>query len=205
AAPKDVVTRYTKLIDLLKLNLFALEVETFPLVRSLLAGPQDTAMIVDIGDLVTTFHIIDQGTPRVSHSIDYGGGSVTQAIAQALAIDTAAAEEKKVSVGLKGQAAQELVQVTQAATEKLWQQAKQLLELYGRKMGRRVPKTILIGGGANMRGLPEAWAASVGHPVVVGNPWRGLSFPQTLEPRLQELGPFYAVAVGLAQRGFIPV
>lgn len=204
AAPKDVVGRYTRLIELLTLELLALEVETFPLARSLLGTPTDTAMIVDIGDRVTTFHIIDRGTPRVSQTVDYGGREITLAIAQALSLSVEQAEEKKMAVGLAADSAQ-LGQVTEVATEKLTQQARQLLQLYQRKVGRSVPKTVLIGGGANLRGIAPFWAQAVGHTVTVGNPWKGLAFPQALESRLLELGPFYAVAVGLAQRGFVLV
>ena len=60
AAPKTIVERYSRLAELLNVRLHALEVETFPLVRSLLGNPTDSAVIVDLGDQITTFHIIDR-------------------------------------------------------------------------------------------------------------------------------------------------
>src|SRR3989344_5940684 len=60
AAPKAVVDRYIRVMDILHLKIFALEVETFPLVRSLLSSAQDSALLVDIGDRATVFHIADR-------------------------------------------------------------------------------------------------------------------------------------------------
>lgn len=202
AAPKAIVTRYTKLIELLKLNLFALEVETFPLVRSLLNAAQGTAMIVDIGNKVTTFHVIDSGTVRVSHSIDFGGENFTQAIMDAAKVSQDDAEELKVLHGLTGDSAPAVRLAMEKATDRLLQQAKQIIDLYTRKNARPFSKTVLIGGGANLKGLSEKWASTAGHTVTIGNPWKGLSYPVELEKRLQDLGSTYAVAVGLAQRGF---
>lgn len=202
AAPKELVTRYTKLMEILHLELVALEVETFPLVRSLLSSPTDTALIADIGDRVTTFHIIGGGTPWVSHTIDYGGLGITQAVAQRLGVDLAAAEQMKMRHGLSNDTPPDLRAALTAATERLTTTATQLVKLYERRAGGTIPKSVLIGGGANLRGLADVWTAAAGHPATIGNPWRGLALPKELDTRLRQLGPTYAVAVGLAQRGF---
>lgn len=205
AAPKDIVDRYVMLMELAQLNLAALEVETFPLARSLLSGPSDSAMIVDIGDTITTYHIIDAGAPRFSFSIDYGGHHITQAVADALKITGAEAEKMKIESGVKDTAPSSLRSVNRAGAQKMISQAQQLLDTYARRSQRRLNKTVLIGGGAGWKGLSELWSKTIGHPVSVGNPWKGLSYPVELESRLRELGPSYAVAVGLAQRELIKV
>lgn len=205
AAPKELVARYTKLMELMRLELVALEVETFPLVRSLLASPTDSALIIDIGDLVTTFHIIDSGTPRVSHTIEYGGSGITQTIAKLMSATLPEAEQLKVEHGLGTTASKNLQTAITSAMERLTTAATQLAKVYERREGRSINKSILIGGGANLRGLTDLWTKLVGHKTVVGNPWRGMAFPKEIEARLQQLGPTYAVAVGLAQRGFSPV
>jgi Tfp pilus assembly PilM family ATPase len=75
------------------------------------------------------------------------------------------------------------------------------MSLYASQNGRQVRRSILIGGGANLKHLPALWEQNIGHKAFVGNPWRGLAYPQALENRLSSLGPTYAVAVGLAERG----
>lgn len=201
AAPKDVVNRYTTLMEILKLELVALEVETFPLVRSLLPTPSDSALIVDIGDQATTYHIIDRGTPRLSHTIDHGGGKITQAIADAMSVSLEEAHQLKVRHGLRDTAPAPALQAMQSAVAELVTQAQRLTGLYQDKSGRSIAKTILIGGGAKLGALAEGWTKAGGGSAKVGNPWRGLSYPKGVEAHLNESGPMFAVAVGLAQRG----
>lgn len=202
AAPKTIVERYSQVIQLLKLELHAIELETFPLARSLLAQPTDSALIIDLGDKASTFHVIDRGTPRISASLDVGGYHLTAAIEKALNLSTSEADQQKITLGLQETAPQPLRQAISSALQPLLQHAKRLLETYTESSGRQITKTILIGGGANLPNLSAAWAEFLGTTVTVGNPWRGLTFPVELESRLTELGPRYAVAVGLALRGF---
>jgi len=206
AAPKDVIQRYTKLMELLGLELHALEVETFSAMRSLFDNPSTaTGFIVDIGDKLTTFHLIDQGTPRVSHTIDFGGHDITAHLAKTLGLPKPEAEAQKVRYGLTGQAPDDIHQATQTAANRIFEQGRQILSLYESQSGHSINKTILIGGGANLKNLANVWTKIVNQPAVVGNPWRGLAYPNQLESTLQEIGPAYAVAVGLAQRGISQV
>lgn len=205
AAPKDVVARHARLLELAQLDLAALEVETFPLIRSLLGNDKPTALIVDIGDQVTNYHLIDQGTPRVSHTVEIGGFTLTQAIAQRLNVAAAKAHELKVQHGVTEAAPEPARDAIQQALQPLINQAQRLVAAHAQQSGRRITKTVLIGGGAKMKGLTELWSASASQQAFVGNPWRGLAYPQELEPRMRAIGPTYGVAVGLALRNFTRV
>lgn len=202
AAPKKVVSRYLEVIEKTNLRLFALEVETFPLVRSLLQDPNASAMLVDIGDRATTYHIIDAGTPRVSHTIEFGGKDITDAIVKALGVSEEEAEKLKYEHGVSESAPQEQLTATQAAVDMQITKGTALLGLYAKDKGRSIAKTVLIGGGANLKMVKEYWGKKTGQPVQIGNPWKGLSYSEKLEERLHIIGPTYGVAVGLAQRGF---
>lgn len=205
AAPKFLVDRYVQLVGKLGLRLVALELETFPLVRSLLPSETASGMIVDIGDRATTYHVIDQGTPRVSFTIEFGGLSISEEMARSLSISVEEAEELKRQTG----AGTNAPPVQRAAIEKAITEqtttAKELLGRYMEQEGREIKNTVLIGGGANLLGLVDVWQQAVGHKVSVGNPWRGLAYPAQLESRLRYLGPVYGVAVGLALRNFTSV
>lgn len=202
AAPKAIVERYTKVSQLLKLELHAIELETFPLARSLLVQPTDSSLIIDLGDQATTFHVIDRGTPRISASLDIGGHHLTAAISKALSVSSEEAEQQKTTQGLQENAPPLLRQAIATGLQPLLQHAKRLLETHTADSKRQITKTILIGGGANLPSISTVWFEFLGTTVAVGNPWRGLTFPVELENRLTELGPRYAVAVGLALRGF---
>jgi len=202
AAPKQIVERYTLLMTMLNLQLHALEVETLPLARSLLAKPTDSALIVDLGDTVTTYHVIDAGTPRVSHTIEYGGRHLTKAIASSLKLGEVEAEQQKARFGLLETAPALLREALLQGLREIITAAQHVLETYAHQSKAQVNRTILIGGGANLPGLEQYWTEKV-NSAAIGNPWRGLAYPQELDQRLHELGPKYGVAVGLALRGFI--
>lgn len=204
AASKQVVDRYIKMLNMVNLKIEALEVETFPLARALLSGQDATALIIDIGDLATTFHIIDEGTPRVSHTIEYGGHHITVAIAKALNVPLLEAEEIKMKYGLGHNAPADAAQAIASAVDIQTQKAKTLLKLYQEKERKNIRRSFLIGGGANLNGLSAYWTSALGQPALIGNPWKGLSYPQELEKTLQQLAPNYAVAVGLALRKLKP-
>lgn len=203
AAPKDIVHRYNRAIELAGLELVALEVETFPLVRSLLNNENDSGLIIDLGDQITTFHIIDQGTPRLSHSIDFGGRDITRALTKELSISSEEADKYKTHTGLAGNGKE--AQTIHAALAELYQETHRLLSLYEQQSHRRIRKAVLIGGSAKLSGLVEDWRKEMQLSIQVGNPWRGLSYPQILEERMRQLGPTYGVAIGLAERGALQV
>lgn len=205
AAPKDVVARHSRVLELAKLDLVAVEVETFPLIRSILGGDKPTALIIDIGDQVTNYHLIDEGTPRVSHSVEVGGLLITQAMAERLSISVDQAHTLKLQHGLSDTASPEAREAITQALAPLLSQAERLTSAHAQQSGRRITKTVLIGGGAKLKGLAEFWSTGTSHQVFVGNPWRGLAYPQELEQRITVIGPTYGVAVGLALRNFTRV
>lgn len=201
AAPAKVVNRYMAVVKNLQLKLLALEVETFPLIRSLLSDARDVALIVDIGDLATTYHVVDAGTPRVSHTIDQGGRDITVALEKALGLSAAQAAEAKARFGLLSAAPDRQRTATEMEVKRQIDKATSLLKLYNRQQGQKIKRTILIGGGANLIGLSDYWTKQTSLPCTVGNPWKGLSYPLELDKKLRALGPTFGVAVGLALRG----
>lgn len=77
AAPKRIADRYLKVMNLLQLQVSALEVETFPLVRALFDNPATASgLIIDVGDQTTAVHVIEGGMPRASRTIDFGSSTV---------------------------------------------------------------------------------------------------------------------------------
>ena len=200
AASKDLVQRYSAVIERLNLRLVALEIESFPLSRSLLAGDTQSVLLVDIGDRATSFSIVDRGYLRLNQSIDMGGAALTTAITQKLGLSFEEADKRKRGEGLKspGPAAEAMKPVLRDTIER----AQNLRRLYEQKSKRQLHRVVLIGGGANLPGLPAFWSEAASLPVEVGNPWKGIRLPTVLSDHLRVLGPSFAVAVGLALREF---
>lgn len=190
AAPKDIVNRYITVFQRLNMTLLALEVETFPLVRSLLTNPPTSTLLVDIGAHATTFHIIDKGIPRVSQTIEMGGFTEQDV------------EKQKIEFGILPEQDSAIRTALEATLAHQAEKAKELLAVYEQKEKHGIEKSVLIGGGANLKGLPEYWGKAVGIQALIGNPWKDVTYPKQLEQMLKTIGPRYGVCVGLALRGF---
>ena len=102
AAPRDLVGRYMELFERLSIELTALEVESFPLSRSLLQGERGPVVLVDFGSRMTNFSIVEDRYFRVNQAVDIGGEAMTNAIAERTSLDPVAAERAKRTEGLAG-------------------------------------------------------------------------------------------------------
>lgn len=202
AAPKDVVDRYIAVFEKLQITLLSLEVETFSLARSLVSADAKATLLVDFGSRATTFHIIDGGIPRVSHTVDFGGYDITKNLAESLNVPEQQAEDIKNSLGLSTEQEASVKERMEGLVNRQIEKAKDLLALYEQKESKKISRSILIGGGANLVGLPEYWSRQLGTQTTIGDPWKGLAYPATIEPMLKEIGPRFGVAAGLALRGF---
>jgi len=58
----------------------------------------------------------------------------------------------------------------------------------------------LTGGSALLPGLKEYCQSSLNLKTEIGNPFSGIVFPPSLAEILEEMGPLYAVSVGMALR-----
>lgn len=202
AAPKDVVDRYIAVFEKLQITLLSLEVETFSLARSLLSSDAKPTLLIDFGARATTFHILDGGIPRVSHTIDFGGFDLTKNIAEALSIPELQAEDIKNKFGISQKQEASVRERMEGLVKRQVEKAKDLIALYEQKESKKISKSILIGGGANLAGLSQYWSKELAMQATLGNPWKGLAYPANIEPLLNEIGPRFGVACGLALRGF---
>ncbi|MDO8512702.1 MAG: pilus assembly protein PilM [bacterium] len=201
AAPKELVQRYSAVIDRLNLSLVALEVESFPLSRSLLGNAKEPALLVDIGDLATNFSIVDNGYLRINQSVDIGGAVLTKAVVSKFGVSLEVAEARKFSFGLTSEKDNESTAMAlKPVVKDIIDRSINLKRIFERKSNKVVGRVVLIGGGANLKGLAQFWQETSGMFTEVGNPWKGVRVPLTLTNKLIANGPSFAVAVGLALR-----
>ncbi len=201
AAPLTLVEKYTNFITSAGLNPQALEIEPLALVRSLVGNDSSCLIILDIGKLFTEISIIDGGIIRLTRNIPIGGDIFTKAIAKILKIDKEKAESIKRESGLRPQKFDpRLEKILNIITSGLVQEINKSLDFYGSRKNSDISKVILAGGSANIRGLQEDLQEALSLPVEIGNPWKEIDYPPILTPKLEEIGPMFAVAVGLAMR-----
>ncbi len=202
AIHKDTIKQYEEIARQTNLEAKFLEIETFSAMRASLYGNRGATVIVDLGAATTKVVILDQGTVRLSHTINKGAQDVTLAIARSLNVSFAKAEEIKRKVGLVEKVGdKDMGETLSPIVEYIFNEVNQVMVEYQKKRNRSIEKVYLIGGGALLAGLTEVAKTSVYAPVVMGTPFDRVEAPAFLENILQAVGPEFAVSIGLALRG----
>lgn len=208
AAPKELVEKYVEVFKKAGLNLLSLETEAFALTRSLIGSDKSTIMLVDLGAVTTNISIIDKGIPILNRSIDTGGMFITEAIQRNMNVDKEQAEQIKKDLSLTATLGPEEIlprQIEQAITP-LINEIKYVFNIYqgsnqptegGRKA---IEKIILAGGSAFLPNLTNYISKLLDIKVFIGDPWARVVYPEDLKPALDEIGPKFAAAIGLAMR-----
>jgi type IV pilus assembly protein PilM len=205
AVPKEVVAQYQTLAATLNLESIFLEAEVFSLARSLVEKKSGIVGIIDIGARTTTCSIIERGVLKISHSFDLSGNEMRDRIAKSLGIDHEKAEELKTRYGLIQTSTlegKEIKNILAPLVDLILEEVNRTFSHFFISEGKEVEKIILAGGEANLPGLLLYSQNYFKKEVEIANPFKKIYFPPILEETLKEMGPSFAIAVGLAQREF---
>lgn len=202
AAPKDLVKKFLSIFQAAGLQLLALDTESFTLIRSLVGVDSATVMIVDMDFVVTNIIIVSRGIPYLNRSVGVGGLNITREIARSLNINLRRAEQFKYDIGVSAaaQGSSGIPQLITTALQPVVDEIKYSLNLY-RGQGRGVvDKIILTGGSSLLLNLPNYLSQALQLRVFLGDPWARVVYPSELKPALDEIGPRFSVAIGLAMK-----
>jgi type IV pilus assembly protein PilM len=204
AAPKNLVPRYIGIMKAAGLELVSLETESFAIERSLVGNDSAPVLIVDIGAIATDITVILDKVPILNRSIDVGGNTLTQAIQKSLGVNSSRAEQFKRDFGLLKPEEQTSSVGIPASLEfvlhSILNEIRYIINLYQTHDPRPMEKIILSGGTAYVPGLTDYLSQQLNMKVFVGDPWARVVYPVDLKPVLQEIGPRFSIAVGLAMR-----
>jgi type IV pilus assembly protein PilM len=202
AAPKKNVARCVSIFKRAGIELLGLETESFALERSLVGFEEAPVMIVDIGAITSDLIIVEKGIPVLSRSVDAGGATITQTIAQGLGVDLKRAEQFKRDIGFKTGSGQGIPKVIENSIEPIINEIKYCFDLFlsQEEKNKRIEKIVLTGGSSFLPNLPEFLSQLLNIKVIIGDPWSRVIYPVELKPVLDEIAPRMAVALGLAMR-----
>ncbi len=202
AAPQNVVKKYLGVFKGADLELLSLETEAFALERSLVGGAKEVVMVVDIGAVTTDICVIEDGIPILNRSIDVGGLTMTKAIAHNLNVDLKRAEQFKRDIGLNATSvsAGGIPRTIEGTISPVINEIKYNFSLYQSQSTRPIEKIVLTGGSSFLPQLPQYLEGLFQVKVYVGDPWARVSYPVELKPVLDEIGPQFSTAIGLAMR-----
>lgn len=205
AAPKNLVEKYLEILNLAEINPLAIEIAPLALLRALVREDTSSLFILDIGSVGTEAIIAEDRIIKLTRNLPFGGGAVTEALAKDLKMKVEEAETYKREKGLleKGFNRNPPPNLKRTLAS-LISEIKRTLEFYGTSTTtgkREAPKSIILsGGGAKLLGLTEFLTQKLDIGTIIGDPWTNITYPDVLKERLEEIGPLFALAVGLALR-----
>lgn len=205
AAPKSLVKRYIDIFKGVGLQIVNLETEALALERSLIGTNPAPVMIVDIGAVATDIAVMVDGTPLINRSTDVGGNEISRTIAQSLNVDLERAEQFKRDFGLTTgrQANSGVPKTIEYVMNSIINEIRFVLTLYRSQGTAPIEKIVLAGGSSFLLNLPEYLEKTLAIKTFIGDPWARLVYPLEIKPALQEIGPRFAVAIGLAMRQIV--
>lgn len=209
-AAKKIVQRYMAIFKKAGLNLYSLETESFALSRSLLNKDDKTvAMIVDIGALNTNIAIIKSGIPFLNRSVDVGSFTITKSIANSMNIGLERADQFQYDIGVAlddKSGTDGVPRLIEEAISAIINEIKYSFNLYEEYKNSildpkdKIEKIVLCGGGAMIPNLSLYLENLLFIKTYIGTPWDKVAHNPDLNLILEEIGPNFPVAVGLAMR-----
>lgn len=200
-ASKSLAQRYIQLFKSAKLNLTYLETESLALIRSLVGKDRTVMMMIDIGSKRTNLTVVEKGVPFLTRSVNIGGDMITAHIAEKLGLDEKEADQIKRDLA-RG-SIDETLPISQIFLKPILNEMQYMIGEFKRQEeseGQQIDKVILTGGSSFIPGIANEISNALSINTYIGDPWARVQIPQNLKPVLQEVGPHFSVAIGLAMR-----
>jgi type IV pilus assembly protein PilM len=206
-ASKTFVQKYIEIFKTAKIDLRAIDTESFAFIRSLIGKDRSSVLVIDIGSHRTNIIVVEKGVPFVTRSINIGGAGVTDRLKEQMKISDEDAERMKrdmthMTVGDSGLPGG-LPKLLEPLLQPLVNEIQYTLKLFAEmelSEGKDVEKIILTGGSSSLPRVAPYLSAVLNKNVYVGDPWARVVYPKDVSTVLEEIGPRMSVAVGLAMR-----
>ena len=173
------------------------EIEIFSTIRAVVDEPVKPVMVLDIGASTTKTYVVERGIVALSHSISIGSQDITRAIAASGNLSIARAEVLKKQEGMQGTGASGSPELI---FSRIFAEARRVLMQYETAHKHPITSIVLTGGGGVTRELGTYAKNLFSIDVRVADPFAKCEAPPFMRTVLAEIGPEFAVAVGLALR-----
>jgi type IV pilus assembly protein PilM len=204
AAKKEAIQQRLKLISEAGLRVNRIDIDSISLVNafnhSYAQEPDVKNKVVgmlNIGSILSSLNILEDGVPRLSRDIHIAGNNFTQKIADAFGLDFKAAEELKRNP--EGERREKAAESVESVLSGLAGEVRISFDYYESQSASSVSKIFLSGGGSRFSGLKEMLANLMGIEVQTWDPCKQIAIPDDLDhQKIQDLGGSMGVAAGLA-------
>jgi len=188
----------------LKINFY--EIEIFSAVRSSVGHGIAPVLVVDLGAATTKIYVVERGIVRLSHLISIGGQHMTEGLSRSLGWEFEKAERVKRERGLVDSNTyspdenDKIKTALLSTLSRIFSEVNRVLLSYGQRYNKNVSRVVLAGGGASLPGLKEVAHENLSTEMSIADPFSNTEAPAFLEEVLRDIGPSFAVAVGVALR-----
>ncbi|MEK7133984.1 MAG: type IV pilus assembly protein PilM [Patescibacteria group bacterium] len=206
AIHNDVLRNYQAVATNAALKINFYEIEIFSAVRSSIGHGIAPVLVVDLGASTSKIYIVERGIVRLSHLISMGGQHMTENLARSMNWEFEKAERIKRERGLIDSNAyspdenDKIKSSLLSTLTRVFSEVNRVLLSYGQRYNKNVSRVCLAGGGASLPGLKDEARSSLSVEVEIANPFAHTEAPAFLEQVLRDIGPGFAVAVGVALR-----
>lgn len=199
----DFIEARLDMVEAAGFNVVAFEPASIALTRSILAvdavAPQ---MVLNIDSKSTDLVIAMNGAPHLIRAIPIGSEAIIRAAEQNLSIDATQAQQFVFKFGvskdkLEGKIYGAVIGIIDTLTAEVEKSVKFFNDRYPNIALDRV---IVTGGASVIPELPLYIANRFNINVEIGNAWRNVSVPTTMQDELLSVSNHFAVVVGLAER-----
>lgn len=201
AAPRALVEKYARVVEMAGLYLDAVETDLLALVRAL-APTNSTALLLDFGARSTDIAIARRGQLIFSRSIPTSGDAFTRALSQTLGIEELQAEEYKRTYGLNPNQLEGKIKTSlEPLLGLVSDEIRKAIHFYASEEKGDTPNQVILSGGSSgMPALASSLTKLLNLEVVIGNPFSKIELEPEVARSLAGYAHFYGIAVGLAMR-----
>lgn len=221
AAPSDLVKKQTETLKATGLQVAAIDLEPFALLRSLQNAVDaetysKTIAMINLGANTSSINIYKGGVLRHNRTISVAGNSFTKAIGQSLNLSFDEAEKikkEKGAIRLEKDAApvtpttMRIFSVITSVLSELTTEIQRSFDYYrSRYRGESVDIILLSGGTSKFKNIDGFLGAELGITCQIMDPLKNISIKSSegFDPaQIQDMSPSLSVAIGLALREFI--
>ena len=206
AIHNDILRMYQTVMANANLTVDFYEIEVFSAIRASMEHGIAPLLMVDLGASTSKMYIVERGIVRLTHIVTAGGQHMTETLGNSMGWEFDKAERIKRERGMIESTAysrEENEQIKSAllsTLSRVFAEVNRVLLSYGERSNKNVSRVILTGGGASLPGIVEVARTSLNAEVEIANPFSHTEAPAFLDGVLRQIGPGFAVSVGLALR-----
>lgn len=197
AVHNDELSLLQSVVTGAKLSASFYEIEIFSTIRAVVDEPVKPVMVLDVGAASTKIYVVEHGIVALSHALSVGSQDITRAIAVSGNVSIARAEllKKKEGLGDGGTSGgPELI------FSRIFAEVRRVVIQYETTHKKSVSAIVLTGGGGVTKELGSYAKNIFSIDVRVADPFAKTEAPAFMRSVLENIGPEFAVAVGLALR-----